>query len=708
MDGGADKPGTGNPVRITQFAAWKDELAPLEHMRGAPWTTAIAEEQAAYAATTSLTAVRGRVPAARRELEKGLADIQQYFFRAAGGKIEIAPGHGGAYMWRYAGERVAHGEAVRDIVADMTHVWTVVDTGAGAELLELQCASHAAPGRIIWRRAGVGPSITVQTGRCYYTLTANIHRGYVAESADAYTGANRKELVKIADDRWNIHVVRGQEAGAAFIQAEDSGHFKLWDITGHPLDHKSKVQVPAGMYKESPAWFADGQPAGSITGWPVPAATKESILWALPGRGWLATYLFGKTTIYKWGPHILRKVYTLRTGQILLDDWMTWETVAGPAKAVVFAPDQPVHTLLLGADGKVVKPRVNPFRSMAPLLGVRDGSARSADGTVVPFKVVALAGGGPVRGLVVYAYGAYGIHTHIGRPWATWGPLLARGWAVAYGMVRGGGDGGDGWADAARLGGRMRAVEDFEAVVSASRRATGALAERTVIAGRSAGGLIVGALVAKHGNGELFGGAFAEVPYVDLLRTTTNPDLALTTVEYNEFGDPTRRIVDFVTALGVSPIDQVAGRGAPGVFVLARTGGNDTQVYPYEPVKWVRRLREGGAPATAGKLLGYAADEGHFYSPAADLVARSTDLAILDAWVDSPVVRKKISVISIKTQMANNMMRKSRKNTMRKSRKNEMSMRKANVPAMRKAEGGKRRKTRATRKTRKTRKASRK
>jgi prolyl oligopeptidase PreP (S9A serine peptidase family) len=245
----------------------------------------------------------------------------------------------------------------------------------------------------------------------------------------------------------------------------------------------------------------------------------------------------------------------------------------------------------------------------------------------------------------------------------------------------------------------MRAVEDFEAVVQAARRATGVPAERTVISGRSAGGIIVGALVARHGDGDLFGAAFAEVPYVDLLRTTTNPDLALTTVEYNEFGDPARRIVDFVTALGVSPIDQVAGRGAPGVFVLARTGGNDTQVYPYEPLKWARRLREGPATDMAGKLLGYVPDEGHFYSPAADLAARSTDLALLDAWVDNPVVRKKIAAISITTQMMN--MRKSRKNNMRKSRKNDM-------PAMRKAEGGKRRKARATRKARKTRRAHRK
>jgi hypothetical protein len=689
--------GTGNPVRDTQFATWKDELAPLERMRGAAWTAAIAEEQAAYAAATSLTAVRSRVQAARRELEKGIADKQQYFFKAAGGKIEIAPGHGGAYMWKYAGERVAHGEAVRDIVADMTHVWTVVDVGAGAERLELRCASHAAPGRILWRRAGVGPSIAVRAGRCYYTLTANIHRGYVAESADAYDGGDRRQLVKISDDRWNVHIMRCYEAGATFIQAEDSGHFKLWDADGHPLDHKSKVQVVAGDYKEKAAWFADGKPAGSIASWPVPAATKESILWALPSRGWLATHMFGKTRIYKWGPSILRRAYTLRTGQILLDSWSTWESATGPVTAVVFAPDQPIHTLLLGVDGRITRPETNPFRSMAPALGVRDGMARSADGTTVPFKVVGLlgAGGATPRGLLVYGYGAYGIPTAVGRPWALWGPLLARGWAVAYGMVRGGGDGDSEWADAARLGGRMRAVEDFEAVVRAARRVTGVPAGRTVISGRSAGGLIVGALVARHGGGDLFGAAFAEVPYVDLLRTTTNPDLALTTVEYNEFGDPVRRIVDFVTALGVSPIDQVVGRGAPGVFVLARTGGNDTQVYPYEPLKWVRRLREGPTPA-AGKLLGYAPDEGHFYSPAADLAARSTDLALLDAWVDSPVVRKKIAAISITTQMAN-----MRKNNMRKSRKN-------NMRKSRKTEGGKRRKARATRKARKTRRTSRK
>ena len=35
--------------------------------------------------------------------------------------------------------------------------------------------------------------------------------------------------------------------------------------------------------------------------------------------------------------------------------------------------------------------------------------------------------------------------------------------------------------------------------------------------------------------------------------------------------------------------------------VLARTGGNDTQVYPYEPLKWARRLREGPAADMAGK-----------------------------------------------------------------------------------------------------------
>jgi hypothetical protein len=73
--------------------------------------------------------------------------------------------------------------------------------------------------------------------------------------------------------------------------------------------------------------------------------------------------------------------------------------------------------------------------------------------------------------------------------------------------------------------------------------------------------------------------------------------------------------------------------GAPGVFVLCRTGLKDLQVLPYEPVKWVQRLR-GNQNPPAGKFLAYEKDEAHVYTIPRYYEARGHDLAILDLWAE--------------------------------------------------------------------------
>ena len=269
-----------------------------------------------------------------------------------------------------------------------------------------------------------------------------------------------------------------------------------------------------------------------------------------------------------------------------------------------------------------------------PRVHWREGKAASADGTVVTYGFATQVM--KPRALLVVMYGAYGLPTSPGSVRRKWGALLDAGWAIGFAFVRGGGDNGWAWAEAGRRTNRERSIEDAEACVTALKRRLDLVAAQTAIYGRSAGGILIGSLVNRWPDGLLFGMVYGEVPYLDVLQTTTNPDLPLTELEYDEFGDPAHRLEDLAFWVAHSPVTNVPATGVPAIAVLCRTGLNDTQVYAYEPVKWIRALR--GKTSRAGrnsgrpKLLGVVSGEGHFFSEEVALKARAQDLAILNHW----------------------------------------------------------------------------
>jgi oligopeptidase B len=124
---------------------------------------------------------------------------------------------------------------------------------------------------------------------------------------------------------------------------------------------------------------------------------------------------------------------------------------------------------------------------------------------------------------------------------------------------------------------------------------------------------------------------YTEVPYVDVLRTTTNPSLPLTVLEYDEFGNPLKRLEDFISVGLTSPADSVTA--SPKVFVLTRTAENDSQVYAYESVKWIRRLRSHDSADSAPKLCIVERGQGHFTPPEKTLRQWAVDCALLDGWI---------------------------------------------------------------------------
>jgi oligopeptidase B len=221
------------------------------------------------------------------------------------------------------------------------------------------------------------------------------------------------------------------------------------------------------------------------------------------------------------------------------------------------------------------------------LYAVERISAPAPDGTAVPVTLMwrrdqRRAGGNPT---LVTGYGAYGFSL-VPQFRSSWLGLVDRGFVHAIAHVRGGREMGRRWHDDGRVLRKMNSFTDFIAVTETLVAKGFADPKRVFAQGGSAGGLLVAA--AAHLRPELYAGVVAEVPFVDVLGTMTDPGLPLTTLEYGEWGDPAVK-AEYEAMLSYSPYDNVAAKAYPPLFVTA--GLHDTQVRFHEPAKWVARLR---------------------------------------------------------------------------------------------------------------------
>ena len=213
--------------------------------------------------------------------------------------------------------------------------------------------------------------------------------------------------------------------------------------------------------------------------------------------------------------------------------------------------------------------------------------ATAPDGRQVPISVVARAGA-PRDGtspLLLYGYGAYGISMDPAFNSARLS-LLDRGFRFAIAHVRGGQELGRQWYDDGRLGRKRNTFTDFIACAEHLVRERFTSPERLYAMGGSAGGLLMGAVLNLRS--DLFAGAVAQVPFVDVVTTMLDDTIPLTTGEYDEWGNPHERAA-FDDILGYSPYDNVTARDYPALLVLA--GLHDSQVQYWEPAKWVAKLR---------------------------------------------------------------------------------------------------------------------
>lgn len=211
----------------------------------------------------------------------------------------------------------------------------------------------------------------------------------------------------------------------------------------------------------------------------------------------------------------------------------------------------------------------------------------SDNGASIPISLVyrvdrAQLGSSP---LYLYAYGAYGVSIDPTFSNARLS-LLDRGYVFAIAHVRGGQELGRSWYDAGRLLNKRNTFADYVAATRFLVAHGYAARGRVIAAGASAGGLLVGAVL--NIAAEEYCAAVAHVPFVDPVTTMLDESIPLTTLEYDEWGNPNEREF-YDCILAYSPYDNVRLQRYPALLVTS--GLWDSQVQYFEPAKWVAKLR---------------------------------------------------------------------------------------------------------------------
>jgi len=213
--------------------------------------------------------------------------------------------------------------------------------------------------------------------------------------------------------------------------------------------------------------------------------------------------------------------------------------------------------------------------------------ARAQDGTIIPVSIVYRRDRKTAKSnkVLLFGYGAYGICYEPSFDFQRLA-VLDRGVVIAIAHIRGGGEMGRHWYENGKYLFKKNTFTDFIAVAEHLINTDFTHREKLAISGRSAGGLLMGAVVNMRP--DLFKAVLTGVPFVDVMTTMSDPSIPLTAGEWEEWGDP-RDEKYYEYMLSYSPYENVKAQNYPTMLVT--TGLNDSRVAYWEPMKWVAKLR---------------------------------------------------------------------------------------------------------------------
>lgn len=250
-------------------------------------------------------------------------------------------------------------------------------------------------------------------------------------------------------------------------------------------------------------------------------------------------------------------------------------------------------TTLLLTDVGQAQARIEPLKAMPAFFDasgdvIEQHFATSRDGTRVPYflvrpKDLSFDGAAPT---LLYGYGGFeisltpGYSGGIGKGW------LEKGGVYAVANIRGGGEYGPRWHQAALKANRHKAYEDFAAVAQdlVARKVTSP--EHLGAQGGSNGGLLMGNMLTRYP--QLFGAIVVQVPLLDMKRYS---HLLAGASWMAEYGDPDTADWEYIRTFSPYHLFDPGKTYPPTLFM---TSTRDDRVHPGHARKMAAKMLDAG------------------------------------------------------------------------------------------------------------------
>lgn len=252
--------------------------------------------------------------------------------------------------------------------------------------------------------------------------------------------------------------------------------------------------------------------------------------------------------------------------------------------------EQPT-TLSLWSDGAPELLKRSPATFDATGIEVKQFHAVANDGEKIPYFLIGkdLSSGRP-RPTILYGYGGFEVSLTPSYMSLTGKLWLERGYAYAMANIRGGGEFGPRWHEAARRKTKYIAHDDFAAIARQLAASGITTARQLACHGASNGGLLVGNMLTRYG--DLFGAIWCGVPLLDMARYTKLLAGHSWIAEYGDPDDPAEW--DFIRRFSPYHLIDKSKTYPP---ILITTNRTDDRVHPGHARKMMAQLKELGAPA---------------------------------------------------------------------------------------------------------------
>jgi protease II len=618
-------------IRDIGHARWRDTYAKLENQSSPEFKKAVAYEQAEWQSSTNPLKTESKEWTTMFEsvYKHGLPQSPDYAQESyLWQKIHVHIQHALSHTLNvWVGETLYEGVKSFGTDTDSNHYFVIRDIGSGGEDLELAIYTLG-ESKPLYTIKHVGEHAWFAHTKLWYQTTENRLRTPSVYYTDIKTGNDTHLVYFDYDPRFQVELYQpaydetifikrsnalAQQLGYIVQKADDFDIVWQTELAGDTLSG-SLFPISKTIYGKNSNLEINN------TTVKLPKHTFLMDAFMYKSKIYISVIFECVMNIYEFNPktYVFRKL-THYTSPCTIIFHLAPNT---KPRFAYHVPNQPSQIYELNTGGGDLHTLIQSFPQILELPYFEHGTSTAHDHAEIPYWYISHTHN-PTR-LIVSAYGAYGITAYAGYP-LRWLPYLERGYALVVAAPRGGRDNGDEWYDGGRTALRKHTTfDDTAAVIQTVQQRFKLSPRQTIIYGRSAGGWLAAYIGLKYPN--LVGAVYAEVPYLDVLRTTTNPALPLTQLEYDEFGDPIRRPEEFKALRAISPNNIVRRAPQHSPQFLVRTALHDAQVLPYEALKFGKHLRKNGWRA----VIGLDMTGGHFTKPSSSAEIQGDDAAFLD------------------------------------------------------------------------------